>query len=92
VVRDTSVEAYRDHVLSGDAGEQTILVFAAVKNSGKEGITRKELSVKTGITINAVCGRANELLKSGLIDELERRPCLITQRKAHPLTLKEKNT
>ena len=89
MIRDTSLEAYRDHVLSGEAGEQTIRVFSAVKRAGKKGITRKELSVATGITINAVCGRANELLKAGLIDELERRPCRITHRSAHPLSCNE---
>ena len=89
MIRGTSLEAYRDHILSGEAGAQTLLVFDVVKEAGKEGITRKELSVASNVTINAVCGRANELIKAGLMYELERRPCRITGRNAHPLIVED---
>lgn len=48
-------------------------------------LTRTEISDKTGLTINAVCGRVNELINDGWLAELPRRKCTITGSEAYPL-------
>lgn len=42
-------------------------------------LTRVEVSERTGIRINAVCGRVNELIKDGYIKEGNKRTCLFTK-------------
>ena len=80
MVRDTSIIAYKDHEADG-ARTQRLKVFEAI--SANPGSTDKELSIITGININAVTGRRNELMKENLIESAGKRACSVTGRLAY---------
>lgn len=83
-VRGASRSAYRKLIANGGLSAQQILVAKGVRKHGP--VTRAELAAKLNIRINAICGRANELLKAGVIKErVNRRACFITGYAAHPL-------
>jgi hypothetical protein len=50
--------------------------------------SRQELKRLTGFEINAICGRVNELLKSGVLEEGEIRSCEVTGRSIRPVRRK----
>ena len=75
LMRQTSLDAYDELKRSGLEPQEARVMqfFHAVGNEGRM-FTRKEVSLKTGIPINAVCGRINRLvLKGFLFESLERR-------------------
>lgn len=82
MVKDTSLEAYIGINEDGVAITQRGQIYNTLV-MGR--MTRRELSQLTGIEINAVCGRVNELLKMGLIHEFESRPCSVSGHSAHPI-------
>lgn len=84
-VRDTSLRAYDEIQDTGRAHSlrETILDVIAAHPAG---ITRKAISEATGLPINTVAGRVNELLKADAIAELPAERDLITGRSAHPVT------
>jgi hypothetical protein len=82
-VRDTSIDAYRTVRL----GDQQHRIVAFLAKHAHTDFTRHELSVGTGISVNAVAGRVAELLKLQIIEERPRRPDRHTKVAAHPLTL-----
>jgi predicted ArsR family transcriptional regulator len=84
-VRDTSFEAYDFVRALGITGAQRERI--AVYLYRRDSRTRQEISKGTGITINAVCGRVNELVKDYKLEEEAPRTCSITGRQAHPLRL-----
>jgi hypothetical protein len=47
--------------------------------------SRQELKRLTGLEINAICGRVNELLKAGKLEEGEMRKCNVTGRSIRPV-------
>jgi len=49
------------------------------------GYTRQELAVRTGIAINAICGRVAELLDAGDLEEVGRKTCSVTGERAMEL-------
>ena len=51
------------------------------------GVTLKELSRESGLEINAVSGRINDLKKEGMIAECSKRKCSITNRTVIPVTI-----
>lgn len=86
-VKPTSKAAYeylhRLNLVDTQAGQ----VFLSVSKSPK---TRKEISELTGIPINAVCGRAKELLDKGSIWVSGTRRCSITGRRSEVLHINKK--
>lgn len=76
---DTSRAAFR--AVDVTAGQARVLaVFAKWTN-----ITRHEIADKSGLPLQSVCGRVNELLKSGALIELD-----ATREGRHLLQLNEK--
>lgn len=71
-MRDTSLAAYWSERLSGRISHQQSMVLENLAVHG--GATRSELAASTGLPINCICGRVNELLKSGHVvdDEIVR--------------------
>lgn len=72
----TSIAALRELRINGEdikQRDQIRLVLADHNN-----LTRSEIANKTGLTINAVCGRVAELLSSNLIAYSHDRKCTIT--------------
>ena len=86
-VRDTSLEAYVEHAETGKLNEQqqTIMYFMRFK---PDGVTRNELSTGTTMRLSSVCGRVNELIKKGLLEDGPRRKCSITGKNSHVITIK----
>jgi hypothetical protein len=88
-VADTSIEAYKEHKETGKLGRQAATLLEKMVY-GKD-YSRKELSKATGFELSAICGRVNELLAMGLLEELEPRKCNITGKKIHPIKLRTNN-
>jgi len=85
-IADTSIAAYREHKDTGKLGKQASTLLA--KMNPNRDYSRKELSRETGIELSAICGRVNELLSIGLLEELEPRKCNITGKRIHPIKLR----
>ena len=82
-VRDTSLEA--SFYIRGngiDLNQKGVIYKMIMRHKG---LTRLELSVKTGIPINAVCGRVKELMNGLWIKEGPARKCKVSGRTAAPL-------
>lgn len=86
-VRDTSLEAYVEHAETGKLSEQqqTIMYFMRFK---PDGVTRNELATGSTMRLSSVCGRVNELIKKGLLEDGPRRRCTITGINSHVITAK----
>jgi len=67
-VRATSLLAHEDIQSDGTAESQRIIILHFLRRY-PDGLTRAEISSLMGISINAVCGRINELLEFGTIYE-----------------------
>ena len=61
MMRETSLAANHQHWLSGAAASQREYILSFLKKNGPR--TRQQISESTGIPINSVCGRVNELVK-----------------------------
>lgn len=79
-IAETSVIAYQDLKDSGALGNQQRLILAAVIPGCR--YTRSELADITGLPINVITGRVNELVKAGRLDDGAPRPCRITKHTA----------
>lgn len=68
-VKPTSIMAYRELIESGKAKTQRDKIFACLLHYTDHGfaLCRDQIEEFTGIRINAVCGRVNELLEDGLV-------------------------
>ncbi len=85
-VRETSIEAHRKLKASGKLTAQQEAVMAWLR--GRIGdATRQEISKGSGIAINAVCGRVNELLEVGELRETRKRKCRVTGETANALVV-----
>ena len=87
--RITSRIAYREINENGTLMSQKDIIFSAINMiTDKDfGISLKELSRQTGLEINAVAGRVNELKKEEFIKECNKRKCRITGRLITPVTI-----
>lgn len=88
-VRETSLIAYRALSFSGKLGEQQKKVIDLFLANPSTTYTRQEIVEKTGLTINAVCGRVNELLSEplALLREIGRRECSVTKNTVNAIAL-----
>lgn len=84
-VRESSISAYHDLRDTGKLGKQAQIILCAMK-AGRD-YSLQELSRLTGIAINAVSGRCNDMKKLGAIAEANARKCSITGRTVHPVCL-----
>ena len=87
MIADTSLDAYTEHRDSGRLGEQQRRLMEWLHlNPGQ--YTRSELAKRTGIRLSSICGRVNELIELGYLEEAERRRCTETGRSAHPVRIR----
>lgn len=63
-VTETSVMAYRSLVKDGKLQPMQTKILTALEGCK---MTRKELSVATGMELSGVCGRVNSLIAAGLV-------------------------
>lgn len=87
-VRDSSRAAYHELRDSGRLGRQQQTIIDQVK-PGRD-YSLRELSAITGLEINAVSGRVNDLKKLNLLVEGEKRPCTVTGKTITPVKLPAK--
>ena len=80
---ETSLISYQEHILSGKMGEQSNTIYKFMKPGVS--YSRRELSKLIGIELSSVCGRVNELLEMGLIEEGCKRKCLISGKLISPV-------
>jgi len=79
MVAKTSKMAYEELVASGKASTQRAVILKTLLDH-PNGYTRRELSRVTGLEINAVCGRVNEILKYGWADDSMEVACPTTRK------------
>ena len=86
-VQSTSIECY--HAIRGEGrlGRQQSAVMEAIRK-GRD-YSLQEISKLTGLAINAVSGRVNELKESGALEVAETRKCSVTGRTVRPVRLPE---
>jgi hypothetical protein len=85
-VRDTSLDAY--HGIDLTRGQAKVVAF--LLSHPARDFTRGELSHLSAIPINAICGRVNELIAAGTIEERVRRACAFSGKQCHPVRLAPK--
>lgn len=88
-VRDTSKAAYSGLRYSGALTVQQKLVLTTITFGSQHDWTRQELARATGLGINAICGRVNELLHDPFrcLVECGRRRCGVTGENVNVLRL-----
>lgn len=88
-VRDTSVAAYRAQRTAGKLTTQQQLLLQVFLDGKQLTWSRKELARATGLEINVICGRVDELRRMEQIEEAtEKRACRITGENVHVLRLR----
>ena len=75
-MRDTSLQAYRDLHCKGGAQTQAYKILRAMRKDRDYSLN--ELEKLTGIRINAVSGRVNELKERSFLQETQRRKCRLS--------------
>ncbi|MHB0965525.1 MAG: hypothetical protein ACYC36_03635 [Bellilinea sp.] len=85
-VKDTSIDAYSKHKVSGKLNRQQSNLVEFMKQHDRDW-TRQELATTMKWGINVICGRVKELLDLGSIIELPKRECAATGEQAHGLRI-----
>lgn len=80
MIRTTSKEAYRALIETGELSDQQQKVLQAVVDNPR--LSDRDIVELTGLDINAVCGRRNELMQLGYIKEAGKRINKNTNRNA----------
>lgn len=88
MIRDSSLLAYTTLSESGVLGEQSLRILKLLSMYSCS--TNMELSRRSGIMINAVSGRMNDLVKRGLVITNGKRQCRITGSLVYEWTLSER--
>ena len=78
MIQDTSKKSLKEIIIEKKLGTLQTTVLKAFYNSPNS--TDKEISESSNIPINIITARRNELVKEGLLEESERRPCKVTGR------------
>ena len=76
--QQTSLEAYYD--IQKSLGDRQKRIYELIRSLGNP--TNKEISSFSGIEINSVTPRTNELVKKGLVRECSKRFCKISGKTA----------
>lgn len=86
-VADTSLDAYRSHsVRDLSAGQARVM---ACIRPGLD-FTRAEIAHASGMALQSVCGRVNELVSAGRLEDAPRRLCSRTGNASRPVRLPSK--
>jgi hypothetical protein len=81
---DTSLDAYRAHTVRAlSAGQRRVM---DVIRPGVD-FTRAEIAHASGMPLQSICGRVNELVTAGRLENGPRRICSRTGNAANPLRL-----
>jgi hypothetical protein len=86
MIASTSVLAYKEHQATGKTGTQCSYIFDCMQFN--KDYSRRELAKLTGLELSSVCGRVNEMLELGMLQENGSRKCEITGKTIHPIIKK----
>ena len=86
-ISDESKKAYAEITRDGTKGHRKAMVFRCVKDFGP--ITRMEISKMLNITLSCVCGRINELIGSGEVEEYGKTTCIYTGKTVNVIRIKQ---
>lgn len=82
-VAETSIAAYREHRDSGKVGKQAQHILDCMRPGWS--YSRRELMAVTGLELSSICGRVNELVGTGLLQEGAPRKCGVTGKRVTPV-------
>ena len=83
-MKDTSLMAYDELKTSGKQPKQKDIILNVLKGCGKA-LSLQEIYNKTGMAINAVSGRVNDLKKANQVVEATKRKCSVTCKTITPV-------
>ncbi len=86
MIQDTSLEIYLKKVYPNLNARQRV-VLHYLRNVGTAR-TNEEILTALGVPINHITGRANELVKKGLVVDVGRRRCEVTGHNVHAWKVK----
>lgn len=89
MIRQTSMMAYQEISHDGTIGKQAYEILLFFKENYPITFSRNEISRKLDITINAVCGRINELIKAEWLIETGKEYDPITKKKNMTIIYKQ---
>tara|TARA_R110002020_G_scaffold139585_1_gene310557 strand:+ start:500 stop:814 length:315 start_codon:yes stop_codon:yes gene_type:complete len=89
-MQETSRIAYKQIIEEGTMNNQKEHIVMYVHDFAQDnGLSLREICKGTGLDINAVSGRVNDLKKEGILVTIEKRNCSITGRLVMPIILNE---
>jgi len=83
--QSTSIQAYDEITKNGTTATQKNKILNLLDKVARP-LSAREIKEYTGLEINAISGRINDLKKSFLLVEAEKRKCSITHRMVTPVT------
>ena len=83
-MKDTSLMAYDELKTSGKQPKQKDIILNVLKGCNKA-LSLQEICNKTGMAINAVSGRVNDLKKANQVVEATKRKCSVTCKTITPV-------
>ena len=85
MVRTTSIISYDELKGNGKQPKQKVIIFGVLKKNVSP-MSLQEICNKTGMAINSVSGRVNDLKKENRVVEAPKRRCSITLKTITPVT------
>ena len=83
-MRTTSIMAYDELKISGKQPKQKDIIYSVLRKNVSP-MTLQEICNKTGMAINSVSGRVNDLKKANQVVEAPTRKCTITRKTITPV-------
>lgn len=84
-VAQTSIENYHAHKRSGRLGAQAQQILDFLQQNWTQNWSRMEIAERLSLRLSSVCGRVNELVEAGLVEERAERPCSMTGKTIKPV-------
>jgi len=85
MVRTTSIIAYNELKGNGKQPKQKDIILNVLKENVRP-LSLQEICNKTGMAINSVSGRVNDLKKENRVVESKKRKCSVTRKLVTPVT------
>ena len=85
MIRTTSIMAYNELKGSGKQPKQKDIILNVLRDSINP-MSLQEICNKTGMAINSVSGRVNDLKKENRVVESKKRKCSVTRKLVTPVT------
>ena len=85
MIRETSIIAYNELKTKGKQPKQKDIILNVLKENVRP-LSLQEICNKTGMAINSVSGRVNDLKKENRVVESKKRKCTVTRKLVTPVT------